>query len=145
MQQMHLCSVRNTSQESQALCAWVILFCIHFCLVAVDFSYIFSRVKIPNSFIAFPQARYNIQHRHISINYKYQYKYSNKLLWELEIPWDWWAPCLFHIYSKYISTGMQRMRQKNWQKMTLPVVIHQQHNVMWYITYIKVIHYILLF
>ena len=56
--------------------------------------------KIQNSFIASHQTYYDIQHRHISINYKYQYKYSNKLSWEqreLEILWDLWAPCLFHI------------------------------------------------
>ena len=55
---------------------------------------------IQNSFIASHQTYYDIQHRHISINYKYQYKYSNKLSWEqreLEILWDLWAPCLFHI------------------------------------------------
>ena len=59
-----------------------------------------SRFKIQNSFIASHQTYYDIQHRHISINYKYQYKYSNKLSWEqreLEILWDLWAPCLFHI------------------------------------------------
>ena len=64
------------------------------------FSEAFSRFKIQNSFIASHQAYYDIQHRQISINYKYQYKYSNKLLWEqreLEILWDLWAPCLFHI------------------------------------------------
>ena len=38
--------------------------------------------KIQNSFIASHQTYYDIQHRHISINYKYQYKYSNKLSWE---------------------------------------------------------------
>ena len=59
-----------------------------------------SRFKIQNSFIASHQTYYDIQHRHISISDKYQYKYSNKLSWEqreLEILWDLWAPCLFHI------------------------------------------------
>ena len=44
--------------------------------------------------------RHSIQYSHISINYKYQYKYNNILSWEqreLEILWDLWAPCLFHI------------------------------------------------
>ena len=57
-----------------------------------------SGFKIQNSFIASHQTYKNIQQRHISINYKYQYKYSNKLSWEqreLEILWDLWAPCLF--------------------------------------------------
>ena len=66
----------------------------------VPFQPAISRFKIQDSFIASHQTYYDIQHRHISINYKYQYKYSNKLSWEqreLEILWDLWAPCLFHI------------------------------------------------
>ena len=61
---------------------------------------------------------------------KYQYKYSNALSWEqreLEILSDLWAPCLLH-NSKYISTGVQRVQQKKKEhKMTLPVIMYQQH------------------
>ena len=63
-------------------------------------TYLSRLKKIQNSYIASHQTYYNIQHRHISIIYKYQYKYSNKLSWEqreLEILWYLWAPCLFHI------------------------------------------------
>ena len=41
-----------------------------------------SVIQIQKSFITSHPTYYNIQHRYISINYKYQYKYSNKLSWE---------------------------------------------------------------
>ena len=74
-----------------------------------------SKFKIQNSFIASDQTYYDIQHRHISINYKYQYKYSNNLSWEqreLEILSDLWAPCLFHIKQVYINRGAEGATEK---------------------------------
>ena len=53
-----------------------------------------------------------MQDSNISINYKYQYKYSNILSWEqreLEILWVWRAPSLFY---KYISEGAEGATEK---------------------------------
>ena len=40
------------------------------------------------------------QKNYVNINYKYQYKYNNIISWEqreLQIVWNLWDPCLFHI------------------------------------------------
>ena len=72
--------------------------------------------KIQNSLIVSHQTYYDIYHGHISMKYRYEYKYSSPSSWEqreLEILWGVWAPCVFHIKQEHFNRGAEGATEKN--------------------------------